>query len=65
MTQTTRLLVPAAAVMAALLLDGCQASSSGEGIFPHPLRAGEIEHAVPFEGKDIVVMDSATRAIAP
>lgn len=31
MTQTTRLLVPAAAVMAALLLDGCQASSSGEG----------------------------------
>jgi len=35
------------------------------GIFPHPLRAGEIEHAVPFEGKDIVVTDSATRAIAP
>jgi hypothetical protein len=35
------------------------------GIFPHPLRAGEIVHAVPFEGKDIVVVDAAARNVAP
>ena len=35
MTRNTRLLIaPAAAVMAALLLGGCQASSSGEGDLP-------------------------------
>ena len=31
---TRRLIAPAAAVMAALLLGGCQASSNGEGDLP-------------------------------
>ena len=34
MTRTTRLIIPATAVVAALLLGGCQASSSGEGDLP-------------------------------